>query len=70
MKVKLYLPCHHVTEFLPVFLLAPEIGQHVPQVAVEVKRPFLIIVLSVDFPESFLKKRKGQSFARMMIVLP
>ena len=38
----------HITELLSVLLLASEIGNHVPEILIEVAGPFFVAVTSID----------------------
>lgn len=68
--VQRHLPKQHVAELLAVCAFATEIRQHVPKVAVEIRRPLSVEVLSEVFPECFREKPVGESFTRMVVVMP
>ncbi|ABR38358.1 hypothetical protein BVU_0652 [Phocaeicola vulgatus ATCC 8482] len=61
---------NHVAELLSVLLLASEIGNHVPEIPIEVAGPFFVIVTSIDLSERFLEKCRSQPFIPVVVVLP
>lgn len=68
--VQRHLPKQHVAELLSVCAFAIEIRQHVPEVAVEIRRPLSVEVPSEVFAESFREKPGSESFTRMVVVMP
>ena len=55
----------HITEFLAVFFLTPEIGNHHQQVPVVIMYPFVMEMCAENLSECFLKQFQGQ-----ILVLP
>ena len=57
--VQFDLAGNHITELLSVLLLASEIGNHVPEILIEVAGPFFVAVTSIDLSERFLEVRES-----------
>ena len=70
MLVQFDLAGNHITELLSVLLLASEIGNHVPEILIEVAGPFFVAVTSIDLSERFFEKCRSQPFIPMVVVLP
>jgi hypothetical protein len=67
--VQFDLAGNHITELLSVLLLASEIGNHVPEILIEVAGPFFVAVTSIDLSERFFEKCRSQPFIPMVVVL-